>query len=404
LRILLAWRGAPIQLNDSQNYYWRIKTVEKDHDTPLLELIERTGQSYKSRLSFQLIGGQLGINTVRNVNGVEQPMAYDPLLQGWYNQLAYGGFGFGSGMGGGGGGALFLQGAARGDSHFSRGLATANASFSNLSGQAMLSHLPVLAQDGPVAVPDGIASTTIRRDFSDSAFFNSEVRTGADGKAKVKFKLPDSLTNWRVVVTAVARDLQIARHTDSFKTFKPVMVWPMLSQGFTSGDRAKIFATVHNHTEEEQEFSVSTTVKNGTLHGEGVKTITVGPKSNGAVYFDYQAGSAGFTEILMAAKCAAGEDASLKRLPVMPCTAEQVITRSGFVGGDASIEPSTPARPSTGPRPTSRAGATTSLRSPPPCSKPSPPTTRATVWCPASLATSSRPNAASAGTPPRTPR
>jgi len=329
IRTLLAWRGAPIYFQSSNNY-WQIQFETADRHLPLLDFIKRTSPSYQATLGFSFNGEHLLMQTNRVVNGVIQPLSYDPLFSSGLNL-------YGNGYGGVGAPYYFQRNtpSSRGDSHFSFGV-TANASFSNLSGQAMISHLP-LAAPAPLAAPDGIASTTIRRDFSDSAFFNSKVRTGADGKAKVKFKLPDSLTNWRVVVTAVTRDLQIARHTDSFKTFKPVMVWPMLSQGFTSGDRVKIFATVHNHTDEEQEFTVSTTVKNGELHDEATKKITVAGKSNGSVYFDFEAGRAGFTEILMAAKCAAGEDASLKRLPVMPCSAEQVITRSGFVSGSDNI-------------------------------------------------------------------
>ena len=327
IRTLLAWRGAPIRVYPAHGYnYWRVKLEPADRDVPLLELIKREGHSYQATLRFEFVGEHLAMHTDRLINGVLHPMSYDPLfMDGPYIHSTY----FGSG------GLQFRNRGvvtSRGDSHFSYGV-TGNASFSNISGQAMISHVPPIAPPVPLAAPEGIASTTVRRDFSDSAFFDARVRTGAGGKATVKFRLPDSLTNWRVVATAVTRDLQITRHTDSFKTYKPVMVWPMLSQSFTSGDRVKIFATVHNHTDEEQEFTVSTTVENGALHDAAVKKITVAARSNGPVYFDFEAGRAGFTEILMAAKCAAGEDASLKRLPVMPCTAEQVVTRSGFARG-----------------------------------------------------------------------
>ena len=157
---------------------------------------------------------------------------------------------------------------------------------------------------------------TIRRDFSDSAFFNARVQTDTEGNAAVTFKLPDSLTNWRVVVTAVADDLAIGRHTASFRTYKPVMVWPMLSQGFTAGDRSHVFALVHNHTQNDEDFNVTASVKNGQLHGESTRTVNVPADSSQPVYFDFEAGEAGFTEILMTARCEAGEDASLKRLPV----------------------------------------------------------------------------------------
>jgi hypothetical protein len=111
----------------------------------------------------------------------------------------------------------------------------------------------------------------------------------------------------------------------------------MLSQSFTAGDRSKIFATVHNHTDDEQKFTVTAEVKNGTIHGEKKQQVAVPSGANRRVYFDYEAGDAGITEILMTANCPAGNDASLKRLPVNPCSAQQVITGSGFVSGSQSI-------------------------------------------------------------------
>ena len=49
-------------------------------------------------------------------------------------------------------------------------------------------------------------------------------------------------------------------------------------------------------------------------------------------------GAAGFTQLLMSADCPAGSDASLKRLPVVRAAAEQVVTVSGTVREEATIE------------------------------------------------------------------
>lgn len=338
VRAALAWRGAPIEPHTQASYWFLGRLKPEEMDLPILELMNRQGVNYESRLQFGMMSDSLTMWTVRMVNGVEQAVSHDAFYGAYYNSPFYvlgGGTGFdqqlfSNGIGAGGRG--------RGDSHHSF-LGAANSAMSFTSGQAMVSHLPVVAAPSPPLVAPGqVNAQTIRRDFSDSAFFNAKVRTDAKGTAKVRFKLPDSLTNWRVVVTAVSRNLHLGRHTASFKTFRPVMVWPMLPQCFTSGDRVRIFATVHNYSDREQEFVVSTTVKNGDLHDAAEKKVMVKPREPQQVYFDFEAGDAGFTEILMAAKCAAGEDASLKRLPVNPCTAEQVITRSGFVNGEAVFD------------------------------------------------------------------
>ena len=46
----------------------------------------------------------------------------------------------------------------------------------------------------------GLADEVVRRDFADSAFWSANVRTDKTGKASASFKIPDSLTNWRVQV------------------------------------------------------------------------------------------------------------------------------------------------------------------------------------------------------------
>jgi hypothetical protein len=80
-------------------------------------------------------------------------------------------------------------------------------------GQGFISHMPIgPAVSAPLinADPDQ-GHIAVRRDFSDSAFWNAAVRTDKDGKASVDFKVPDSLTNWQVVVTAVSRRCTSAR-------------------------------------------------------------------------------------------------------------------------------------------------------------------------------------------------
>lgn len=206
-------------------------------------------------------------------------------------------------------------------------------------GQGFVSHLP--GPGAAVSLLDVGADQShiaVRRDFSDSAFWNADVRTDEEGKARVTFKLPDSLTNWQVVVTAVSRKMHVGSARASFRTYKPIMVWPMLPRTFTEGDRVEVFASVHNRTEEPQRIKVRLKVENGSVLTPEEKTLEVKPKENAPVYWTCRPGQAGFTQLLMSADCAAGSDASLKRLPVVRAAAEQLVTASGTVRDSATIE------------------------------------------------------------------
>ena len=218
-------------------------------------------------------------------------------------------------------------------------MSSANGSFS-VSGQSFISHMPT-ASAMPTAelMPDtDMGDMSVRRDFSDSAFWNANVRTDEHGEAAVTFKLPDSLTNWRVVVTGITDDMHVGQQTDSFRTYKPIMVWPMIPRVFTEGDEVRLFARVHNRTDGEKVIRVKLKVDNGKVAGRDTVSVRVPPKDSAAVYWVYRPARAGYTQLLMTADCADGSDASLKRLPVVPaCSVEQVMTASGFCVDPAKI-------------------------------------------------------------------
>ncbi len=175
----------------------------------------------------------------------------------------------------------------------------------------------------------------MRRDFADSAYWSATLRTDKSGKATAAFKVPDSLTNWRVQVTAVSPKLHVGTTTSRFKTSRPVMIWPMLPRAFAEGDIVSVFGTVHNLSEKEQSIRVHLTAENGQVLSQGEQTVKVPANGNVPVYWTYRAGKPGMTDLLMSAKCDAGSDASLKKLPVVAATLTERVTASGIVGKDA---------------------------------------------------------------------
>ena len=230
-----------------------------------------------------------------------------------------------------GGDARYL---ARGDAHFSAG---ANAMYS-VSGQSFISHLPAEPAIELIQPDASVAQVSVRTDFSDSAYWNATLRTGADGRASVEFKLPDSITNWHVVATAVSKDMHVGQHKASFRSTRPIMVWPMIPRVFTEGDRVRLFAAVHNTTDQDQTLRVRLKVDNGSVLDEEEKLVRVAARSDAPVYWTFEPGKAGFTQLLMTATCPAGSDASLKRLPVVCPAAEELITRSGYCKAGAELD------------------------------------------------------------------
>ncbi|HUT12393.1 MAG TPA: alpha-2-macroglobulin family protein, partial [Thermoguttaceae bacterium] len=226
------------------------------------------------------------------------------------------------------------RGATRGDAHFSL---SANGMFSNLSGQSFISHMPVA--EAPVELIDVDApGVSVRRDFSDAAYWNARVRTDRQGRASVEFKLPDSLTNWRVMITGISRKMRVGQTEAGFRTIKPIMVWPMVPRIFSEGDRVELYASVHNRTDRPQEIDVSLKVKNGRVLTPAEVRVEVPAGEQMPVYWTFQPDEAGYTQLLMSAQCEAGSDASLKRLPVTRLAAEQAVTLSGYCRDTTTLE------------------------------------------------------------------
>src|SRR5260370_37790655 len=70
------------------------------------------------------------------------------------------------------------------------------------------------------------AEPTIRREFKDTAFWQPDVVTGGDGKARVSFTLPDNLTPWRATARPLTAHTPLA--SPSQKTIPPNSVTLLL--------------------------------------------------------------------------------------------------------------------------------------------------------------------------------
>lgn len=221
-----------------------------------------------------------------------------------------------------------FSGAATGNATYSVG----NASHSYSA--PTFSYVPA----GPSALSGAESNSTIRRDFSDSAFWSGTTRTDATGRARVRFKLPDSLTNWQVVVTAIGRQA-VGRSTAKLRTTRDVMIWPLLPRQMVEGDAVTIGASVHNMTDRDREIAVALQTENVDVLSPATLTVHVPRGTSVPVSWNIRARSAGLATLLAsAATPGAPPDASLKRIPINASSAEQTVTASGFATKPIQLE------------------------------------------------------------------
>ena len=90
--------------------------------------------------------------------------------------------------------------------------------------------------------------TNARKKFAETAYWNTDVYTDAEGRASVRFKLPDNLTDFRVMAVAIEREGKGAVTETSFNVQKPFLVAAALPRFVSLGDRFEAAAMVHNNT------------------------------------------------------------------------------------------------------------------------------------------------------------
>lgn len=118
----------------------------------------------------------------------------------------------------------------------------------------------------------------VREDFPDTAFWQAEVITAADGTAQLSMPLPDSLTTWVVEVRGLDESYLVGQAEAEIQTQKPLMIRPVTPRFLVDGDLVELAAVVHNNTDEELLVDVSLAATGFTLDDDSpTHHVTIEP-------------------------------------------------------------------------------------------------------------------------------
>ena len=157
-----------------------------------------------------------------------------------------------------------------------------------------------------------------RKDFRDTAFWQPDVVTAADGKATVRVNLPDNLTTWRATARAVTADLRVGSKVDKVVSRKDLILRLETPRFATEGDTVTISGIVHNYLKTDQVTEVELKVAGAQLIGSPKQTVTI-PK-DGEQRFDWQisAQQMGNVTLTAIAKTKVESDAVELPMPIVP--------------------------------------------------------------------------------------
>jgi len=191
-----------------------------------------------------------------------------------------------------------------------------------------------------------LAEAQLREDFRATAFWQPAITTGADGKATVSVKFPDTLTDWTATARAVTPDTAVGTVTLNTQTKKNIIVRLQAPRFFQEKDRVTLSAIVHNYLEKPKDVRV--TLRQSGLATSQAPVVTIRVPSGGEKRVDWmcEVRQPGEVKVTVMAQTDEESDAMAKTYEALPHGVEKLLARSGSVGEPVAAPKGTELGPS----------------------------------------------------------
>lgn len=169
----------------------------------------------------------------------------------------------------------------------------------------------------------------IRAFFPETMFWNPEVITDELGEAQVKLPLADSITTWRMSLSANTMNGRLGSSTAPLRVFQEFFADVDVPLVLTNGDRVEMPVTVYNYHPGALQVEVSLQTEPWfTLEGDARRTVKLEKDEVKVVYFPVTVKSAGSHTVTVKAMGSGLSDAVRRPVEVVPDGKEQTITLS----------------------------------------------------------------------------
>lgn len=183
----------------------------------------------------------------------------------------------------------------------------------------------------PVAITgreeDATTAIAVRKDFSALVAFLPNVTADGRGHAEITFKLPDSLTRYRIMAVAVNGERDFGKGEGSVTARLPLMVRPSPPRFLNFGDVFEFPVVLQNQTDKPLSVSLAARATNARLTDPRGRRVTVPPNDRVEVRLPARAERPGRARFQLATSSGDKADASEVDLPVWtPATTEAFAT------------------------------------------------------------------------------
>jgi hypothetical protein len=197
----------------------------------------------------------------------------------------------------------------------------------------------VLTPKGAAEGGGGGVAADMRSDFRVLAFWIGSVTTGADGRATVNVKLPESLTTYRIMAVAGDRRSRFGSGDAEVRTNKPVTLKPTYPRFLAVGDRAFFGAVVGSQLKTAGEALVTMkSLDPGVLEltGSSEQKANVGPGGSIEVRFEGAGRAVGRARVQMTVRIGNETDAFEDLVPVEVLASPETVAAYGEAAGTAT--------------------------------------------------------------------
>jgi uncharacterized protein YfaS (alpha-2-macroglobulin family) len=175
-----------------------------------------------------------------------------------------------------------------------------------------------------------------RENFPDTAYWDAQIVTDANGEATVSMSLPDSLTTWQVLVRGLTKDTLVGETQLEIITTKDLLIRPVTPRFLVVGDHALLAAIVQNNTPNALEGIATLQATGFMLDEPNNLTQPVSVPPNGRTRLEWWGTAEDVASASLRFSVQAGtlQDAVLVSkgaLPVLQYTAPQTFATSGIL-------------------------------------------------------------------------
>jgi alpha-2-macroglobulin len=181
---------------------------------------------------------------------------------------------------------------------------------------------------------DRVVEPRIRKIFKDTAYWQPTLVTGADGKAAIKFPLPDNLTTWRATARAITPDTRVGATTQKVLERKDVIMRLAMPRFLTAGDTVTISGIVHNYLPADKQTQISLEVGGAKLLDAPNQSVLIPKNGEYRANWRVQASQTGQLTLLGKALTDTDSDALELQMDIVPRGVRQTRGEATTLGGD----------------------------------------------------------------------